>query len=442
MNTIVAISTQIGISAISIVRLSGEESLPIALNLTRSKKLTPRYAHLKYIYNENNNILDKCIVIYFNKPYSFTGEDVVEFQCHGGIISPKSILEECIKNGARIATNGEFSKRAFLNNKMDISQIEGISKLIFSQNSQIQEIVGRILKGDLKKIIDELRKELLRILAHIEVSIDYQEELEKDLENEIKNQFEKIKTKIKNIYEHSLTFKNVIDGHRLIIIGRPNVGKSSLLNKLLLKERAIISPIEGTTRDVIEESITINNQIIKIADTAGIHNSSDEIESRGIDKTKEYILDSSIIIAVFDGSREFEDEEILSILDSNKEKIIICVINKIDKPLLFDERKLEKFEVIKISTMDSSVYKLREKIGEKIEINSINNQEIILSSNRQIECIKACLSEVENAACNLSSFEISAFHINEALKNLELITRPFNSEEILDSMFSEFCLGK
>lgn len=442
-DTIVAISTPIGISALSIIRLSGNNALEIAKSLTKSNHFKPRYAHLKYIYNDNDNIIDRCIVIFFKAPYSFSGEDTIEFQSHGGVAVPKNIVNECIRLGARIAKPGEFSKRALLNNKLDLSTAESISKLILSQSKQANEILGRLLKGDLKKFVESFRKNLIEILAHIEVLIDYAEEdLPKDLEISINNKLEQSISKLDEIHSHSLSMQHIIDGHRLVIIGRPNVGKSSLLNKLLLKDRAIISDIEGTTRDILEETITINNQIIKIIDTAGIRNSNDKIEQIGVSKTIEYAQDATIIIALFDGSREFDDKWILDILEQNKDKIIIAAINKSDKKQIFDESRIEKYETIKISTLDSSVFKLRDLIEKKISQDSINIQEVILTSNRQIECIKSCITTLKGAKDNISDFEIFSFHINEALHCLDLLTKPFNNDEMLDSMFSEFCLGK
>lgn len=442
-DTIVAISTQIGLSAISIIRLSGSKAIEIANKLTKSTSIKPRYAHLKYIYDKNDQILDKCIVIYFKAPNSFNGEDIIEFQCHGGITIPKNIIQECINNGARLAKSGEFSKRALLNNKMDLSMVETIAKMITTQNNQAQRFLTRILNGDLSKYINSFKKELIEILANIEVTIDYaQEDLPQNIEKNIIMKLNNIEIKLDKLYKHSQTFHNIIDGHRLIIIGRPNVGKSSILNKLLLKQRAIISDIAGTTRDIIEESITINNQIVKIIDTAGIHNTSDEIEKIGIQKTKELIKDATIIISVFDASKEFNDYEIINLLKENEDKIIICAINKSDKKIVFDNKYISKYQKINISTTDDSVYLLRDLIETNIKNNEINNQEIILSSTRQIECIKECIKEIKNAKNNLKDFEISAYCINNALKSLDLISNPYNNEEMLDSMFSEFCLGK
>lgn len=447
-DTIVAISTPIGISALSIVRLSGKDALIIAKKLTKSQNLEPRYAHLKYIYNSNNNVIDRGIIIYFKAPNSFNGEDIVEFQIHGGISAPKSIINECINLGARLANPGEFSKIALMNGKIDLSMIESVSKLILAQSAQAQEILGRILKGDLGKFIEILRADLIEILAHIEVMIDYAEEdLPQDLESSIKSKLQDSIKKLDEIYRHSLSMQNIIDGHRLTIIGRPNVGKSSLLNRLLLKNRAITSDIPGTTRDILEESITINNQIIKIIDTAGIRqdknkNEINDIEKIGIQKSIESIQEATIILAVFDGSREFDDDEILKILEKNNDKIIIAIINKSDKKQIFDDAKVSKYEMIKISTKDDSVFNLRELIGDKITLDSINNQNIILSSNRQIDCIKLCIDALNEAKDNINSFEIFSFNINEALHSLDLLSKPFDNNEMLNSMFSEFCLGK
>lgn len=441
-DTIVAISTQVGISAISIVRLSGEDALNIAKKLTKSTNLTPRYAHLKYIYNDEK-VIDRSIVIYFKAPHSFNGEDIIEFQCHGGIITPKSIVELCINNGARLANAGEFSKRAVLNGKMPITTIESIARLITTQSKQTQEIIGRILKGDLNRYIEGLRKHLIEILAHIEVNIDYaQEDLPLDIKEQITSRLEIILQELNEIHKHSLTFQNTIDGHRLSIIGKPNAGKSSILNKLVLKQRAIVSDIAGTTRDTIEESITINDQIIKVIDTAGIHASNDKIEQIGINKTLQAIEDSTIIVAVFDGSLDEDNGDIINLLKNAKDKIIICVINKNDKESKINLKDLECFECIYLCALDDSVYLLRETIARKIESSVINNQEIILSTKRQIDYVKECMRYIKAIKENLDEFEIAAYNISYALKAIDALSKPFDNEEMLDCMFSEFCLGK
>ncbi len=443
LDTIVAISTPIGISAISIVRICGNDALFIAKKITKQHSIKPRYAYLKYLYNEDNKLIDRGIVIYFKAPYSFNGEDIVEFQCHGGIMIAKSIVDTAISFGARLAKAGEFSKIALMNGKMDLAMLENISQLIVAQSTQALEILARNLKGDLQCFINNLRNQLIEILSHTEVIIDYAEEdLPNNLECEIRQKLEDSIVNLDSIYHHSLSMQHIIDGHRLAIIGKPNVGKSSILNRLLLKDRAIVSSKAGTTRDIIQENITINNQIIKLIDTAGIHNTDEEIEKIGIEKTLESIKEATIIIAVFDGSNEFDDDEILEILSQNHDKIIIVVINKNDKLQKINMEIFRSYETIAISSLDSSVFKLRDLIATKIAQNPINDDSIILTNARQIECIKSCIVALQNAKNDIKHLEIFSFHINEALRALDSLSKPFCNDEMLDNMFSQFCLGK
>lgn len=438
-DTIVAISTPIGISAISIIRLSGTNALNIARQITKLDSIRPRYAYLRYLYDENEALIDRGIVIYFKAPNSFNGEDIIEFQCHGGIMLSKKILQTCIHLGARLAREGEFSKIALLNGKMDLSMIEHISKLISANDEASLKLIARNLKGDLEKIIESFRDDLLEVLAHSEALIDYAEE---EIEDTLRAKLDDIKLRLDSIYQHSLSLQHTIDGHKLALIGKPNVGKSSILNKLLLEDRAIVSDIAGTTRDIIQESLTINNQVIKIIDTAGIRESSEHIERLGIQKSLEIIEQSSIILAIFDNSREFDDDEILEIIEQSRDKIILVVINKIDMPSKLSREIFSNFMCVEVSTLDDSVYKIRDIIAEQITLAPMNADFVLLSNKRQLDCVKACIDGIARAGDSLSDYEIFSFHIKEALKSLELVSKPFIDDEVLDKMFSTFCLGK
>lgn len=438
-DTIVAISTAIGEGAIGIVRLSGKDALQIAQRITKTTTIRPRYAHLKYLYDEGGALIDKGIVIYFKAPHSFNGEDIVEFQSHGGIALQKRLLEVCQHFGARIARAGEFSKIALINGKMDLSQIETTANLIATRNANALSLIAQNLKGDLQKIIDDFRDKLLEILAQSEALIDYAEdEIPQDLSANLKS----LQTRLRAIYAHSKSMQHIINGHKLAIIGRPNVGKSSILNALLLKNRAIVSDIEGTTRDSIEAQMTIDGQIITIIDTAGIRASDEKIELLGIEKSKEIAREASIILAVFDGSKNFDDREILQILCENAEKIIIVAINKSDKKRVVDLAHFRDYEPIFISTKDESVFRIRKAIADKIHTNPQNDESIILGSVRQMECVEGAINALEVAEQNISDFEIFSLHINDAIKWLESLTKPYNYDEMLDKMFSAFCLGK
>lgn len=438
-DTIVAISTAVGVSAIAIVRLSGANALTIAKNITKSHDIRPRYAHLKYLYNENGEVVDRGIVIYFNAPNSFNGDDIVEFQCHGGIALQKKLLDICKYFGARIARPGEFSKIALLNGKINILQLENVANLITTQNENALNLLAKNLKGDLQIIIDDFRAKLLEILAQSEALIDYAEE---EIPNDLGKKLDVLESQLNAIYTHSKSMQHIINGHRLAIIGKPNVGKSSILNALLLKNRALVSASEGTTRDSIEAQITIEKQVLTIIDTAGIRNSSDEIERLGIERAKEIVREASIILAIFDGSRMFGDDEILQILRENSDKIIIVAINKSDLIQRLEMSHFVAYNPIFISTKNDSVFKIRDAIAEAICIAPQNDENAILTSTRQLECVDGAINALQVARKNLGDFEIFSLHINEAIKSLQSISKPYNYNEMLDMMFSNFCLGK
>ena len=278
-STIVAIATASGISSISIVRISGDNALAIAQKITKKEIIEPRFVYLSSLYNYSNQLIDKAVVIYFINPKSFTGEDVIEFQCHGGMIVAQEILETTIAYGARLAEPGEFSKRAFLNGKIDLTEAEAIAKLIETKSVDGAKILAKQLKGNLKLFIEESREALLRAIAYSEVMIDYADEvMPDDIVDNTLRQLNSLIGQIERIVDSSHRRKGLIDGFRVAIIGKPNVGKSSLLNGLLSYERAIVSDIAGTTRDTIEEQVRIGSHIIRLIDTAGIRESNDTIE--------------------------------------------------------------------------------------------------------------------------------------------------------------------
>ncbi|MBD3808744.1 MAG: tRNA uridine-5-carboxymethylaminomethyl(34) synthesis GTPase MnmE, partial [Epsilonproteobacteria bacterium] len=263
-DTIAAIATSSGIGSIAIVRVSGLQALNIAKILSKKDEIIPRFAHLSFIY-DGEDVVDQVVMLYFKSPNSFTGEDIVEFQCHGGWVVANEILELSLKNGARLANPGEFSKRAFLNGKIDLTQAEAIAKMIEAQSVDAAKILARQLKGSLGAFVDEGRELLLLALAHCEVMIDYAEEdLPKDIISSIQNQLNSLELKLENLLESSKRRHGLIDGFNVAIIGKPNVGKSSLLNLLLSYDRAIVSDIAGTTRDTIEERVKIGTHIIRL----------------------------------------------------------------------------------------------------------------------------------------------------------------------------------
>jgi len=442
-DTIVAIATANGIGSISIVRLSGVDALKIALKISKRDDLKNRIATLSKIYDDKNELIDEALLLYFKNPHSFTGEDVVEFQCHGGIAITNIVLDSCIKAGARAATPGEFSKRAFLNGKIDLSQAQAISKMIEARSEDAVKLLARQLKGELKDFVEDIRKDLLFMLAYTEVNIDYAEEdLPSDIFEQIKEKLDAIAIKLENTLEASKRREGLIDGFKVAIVGKPNVGKSSLLNKLLNFNRAIVSDIAGTTRDTIEESVKIGSHIIKIVDTAGIRDASDEIERIGIEKSIEAIEEADIIIALFDGSREFdtEDNKIKELLNNTTKETVI-VINKSDL-----EQKMNKENF----NDDLVFLNAKENINELInKIENILNQnssgdDVTLISKQQVTELELTLHNIKEAFTPLKTGELEFFahHINVSLDHMSNITRPYEHTQMLDVMFGEFCLGK
>ncbi len=443
-NTIVAVATANGIGSISIVRVSGKDALTIATRLTKKDTFKPRLATLSQIYTTNDELIDEALVLYFKAPFSFTGEDVIEFQCHGGIAIANMVVEEVLASGARLANPGEFSKRAFLNNKIDLSKAEAISKIIEARSEDAVKLLAKQLKGDLKNFVEDIREDLLFMLAYTEVSIDYAEEdLPTDIFEQITNKLNKIEDNLTNTLEASKRREGMIEGFKVAIVGKPNVGKSSLLNKLLNFDRAIISDIAGTTRDTIEESVKIGTHIIKIVDTAGIRSASDEIEKIGIERSIQTVSEADIIISIFDSSKEFEveDKEILELLENQTSKEVITILNKVDLPVKFDNSRLNN-NYLELSAKND-IKPLVNKL-ESILDNNTHSDEMSLISKRQVNSVEDTLKNIIASKDPLQCGELEFFahHITTALEAISNITRPYENDQMLDVMFGEFCLGK
>jgi len=443
--TIAAIATATGISSISIIRVSGSLSLSLAKKISQKNDITPRHAHLTSLYNKENHLIDHAILIYFKNPHSFTGEDIVEFQCHGGMIVAQEILETLLYHGAVLAQPGEFSKRAFLNGKIDLTKAEAIAKLIEATSVDAAKILAKQLKGNLKEFIDESREAMLRATAYSEVMIDYAEEdIPEDIVANILKQLDSLILKIENIVDASYRRKGLIEGFRVAIVGKPNVGKSSLLNGLLSYERAIVSDIAGTTRDTIEEQVRIGSHIIRLIDTAGIRDARDSIEKIGVERSLESIADADVVIALFDASRVFdeEDERIVEILDAIEDKEIIVAINKSDLEHVLDKNALEKYSPIHVSSKHNfknltvQLQSFFDALGQ--------DEELMLISTRQIEAVEKTRKAILEAKepLKLGELEFFSYHLQDAISALSSISKPYDSEEILDKMFGEFCLGK
>ena len=444
-NSIAAIATAHGVASISIIRVSGDAALEIAHKISHLENITPRHAHLTSLYNAEDALIDHALLIYFAAPHSFTGEEIVEFQCHGGMIVAQEILDTILSYGVRLAQPGEFSKRAFLNGKIDLTEAEAISKLIEAKSVDAAKILAKQMKGELKTFVDESRDALLRSLAYSEVMIDYAEEdIPDDIMSSITTQLDGLTLQIEEIVEASHRRRGLIEGFKVAIVGKPNVGKSSLLNALLTYDRAIVSDIAGTTRDTIEEQVRIGSHIIKLVDTAGIRESEDTIEKIGIERTLSSVEDADVIIALFDGSRKFDDEDgkILSILETLEDKHIIVALNKSDLVREFDTNMLHSHDLLEVSAKKSFV-----KLTERLEhlFDSIGQgEELMLISARQIEAVSKAKNAIEEAKVPLldGELEFFSYHLQEAVKAISSISKPYDSEEILDKMFGEFCLGK
>ena len=456
-DTIIAPATTYGKSSLNVLRLSGRNALKIALKLAKmesqSTEIPPRYAKLTKIYFENGALLDTCILLYFKAPHSYTTEDVVEFQCHGGSFIAQNILQECLKYGARLANPGEFTKRAFLGGRIDLSQAQAVAKLIESQNAQAHQMLMRHLKGEMQDFCENLRNAILTLLAHSEVCIDYaDEELPEDLLESLESKLQVLLGQLNALLEQSKNKRALFEGYKLCIIGKPNVGKSSLLNALLRQSRAIVSDIAGTTRDSIEENFTLGGHLLRLIDTAGIRNSQDYVESMGITRAIERAKESDVLLALFDGSRplESDDLKILELLQTYKsQKKILVLINKAALAPKLDLQSLNAFNPLSL-TLKGDLYddnSLLEQFKTKLKNlldSSENVESLLLISEYQFQAVQTCINALRDSIVPLreGELELFSFHLNDALKAIASITKPYEYTQMLDVMFGDFCLGK
>ena len=455
MSTIAAISTAPGNAGIGIIRLSGDDCFKILQKIFKPKNkgeikgYTIKYGNI--VKSENDEIIDEVLVSYFIAPKSYTKENMCEINSHGGIVVENQILEECLKNGAVLAEPGEFTKRAFMNGRIDLSQAEAVIDIINSKTEKEMMVAQRHLEGSLSKKIKDIQGEILNLMADIEASIDYPEyDIEETTNKKINdtlNSVEEKLLKLKNSFENGKILK---EGIKTAIIGKPNVGKSSLLNLILGENRAIVSDIEGTTRDTIEEYINIKGIPLKIVDTAGIRKTNDEVEKIGVERSINNISDAELIIALFDDSRVFDDQD-QKILDLIEGKKTIILINKIDlgKNLIKDNEKLKKFKnnIIEFSTInETGLDKLYNKIEELFKLNELDceNTEII-TNNRHKQQILYALEDVAKGRESLETHmpvDITAICLKDILERLAEITGENVSEDIINEIFKKFCLGK
>ena len=449
-DTIAAISTTQGVGAISIIRVSGNDAIKIVNKIFKGKNLetveshTINYGHIV----DKDEVIDEVLVSVMKSPKTFTTEDVVEINCHGGISTTNKILELVLNNGARLAEPGEFTKRAFLNGRIDLTQAESVMDLINSKNESKRKVAIKGLNGYVSNIIRNLRQEILELLASIEVNIDYPEyEDAIVMTNDIvKPKIAEIKEKLAKIINESENGKILTSGIKTIIIGKPNVGKSSILNRLLDEEKAIVTDIEGTTRDTVEGSITINGVSLNIIDTAGIRETEDIVEKIGVEKSLNLINEADLIIIVLNNNEELTEED-KKILDACKDKKVIVVINKNDLERKINIKDINYKNIIYTNTVDlSGIDSLKEKIVELFNLNELEQQDYTYLSNvRQISLAKETyqiLKEVDNGIENEVPVDMIEIDIKRAWEKLGEIIGETYTEELIDQLFSQFCLGK
>ena len=450
-NTICSISTRKGESAISVIRISGSKSKEICKKIfvcNQIKKISDFKPNKLYLGNvvDNKKILDKVILSYFQKPRSYTGEDVIEISCHGSEYIQNSIVQLLIKKGCYLAKRGEFTLRAFLNGKLDLSQAESVANLISSKNEKSHHFAMKQMRGGYSKEIQSLRLQLIKFGALIELELDFStEDLEFANRQELIELLNQIQIKLKKLI-NSFEFGNAIKkGIPIAIIGPPNSGKSTLLNKILNEEKAIVSEIKGTTRDTIEETFVIEGFEFRFIDTAGIRNTNNKIEKIGIQKTYKKINEAAIILYLFDVS-EFEKEKFEKNIKSliKKKSNVIFIANKVD---LLKEIKINtKQKIIYTSLIkNKGVDEILKSILKKTKKWELTNQNFVVTNQRHFESMTKTFNSIESVFLGIESNisgELLSIDIKEALNHLGEITGEITNEQLLDSIFRDFCIGK
>ena len=456
--TIAAISTAVGEAGIGIVRISGKKALEIGNVIFRGSKvgqIDEKY-NRKLVYghiidNKNNQLVDEVLISYMKGPYTYTREDMVEVYCHGGIISVRNVLNLILNNGARLAEPGEFTKRAFLNGRLDLSQAEAVIDMIRAKTDKSFEASLDQLEGSLSKKINEIRNILLEMIAHVEVSIDFPDE---DIEDITYHDLEKSGYRVKEEIEMLLSTADrgriLRDGLNTVILGKPNVGKSSLLNAVLGENRAIVTDIPGTTRDIIEEYVNIDGIPLRIIDTAGIRDTEDIVEQIGVDRAKESVEKADLIIAIFDASKELSVED-YKIIELIKDKKSLVLLNKTDLPIKYNESQLKKLinnkEIITTSIISGLGVDVLEKsiksmfYSGEIEIYSDTIVTNIRHKNQLIKALENISHVIEDIRSNIP-IDCIEVDLKNCWENLGEISGDTIGEDILDKIFSEFCIGK
>ncbi len=452
-DTIAAISTPRGEGGISVIRISGDKSFEILDRIFKAKNPNKDLGFYKFNYGfiyDNEKIIDEVMSVRMKAPKTYTCENVVEINCHGGYLITEKILELILKNGARHAEAGEFTKRAFMNGRIDLSQAEAVMDIIQGKTEKSISLSLNQLRGDLREKIDHFKKALLDVTAHVNVVLDYPEEgIDDPLPQSLRKNLEEVYSEADFLIESYDKGKKIKEGIKTVIVGKPNVGKSTLLNSLLKEERAIVTHIPGTTRDIIEEIINVKGIPLVLVDTAGIRKTDDIVENIGVEKSKEFIEKSNLVLLVLDSSRalEEEDKEVIEKIKENNKKCII-LLNKIDLERKIDLKDYKLENIIEISAKDSiGIEKMEERIysyiiEEKVEDSS---EKFIITNIRHKTALEKTKQAIKNIFDTIDSgmpMDLISVDLREALDSLSEITGEISSEDILDHVFGNFCVGK
>ena len=449
-DTIAAISTALGVGAISIIRVSGNESIKIVNKLFKGDNLENVESHTIHygFIMDNNSKVDEVLVSIMKSPKTFTSEDVVEINCHGSIASTKKILELLLSNGCRLAEPGEFTKRAFLNGRIDLLEAEAVMDIINSKTEKSLNLAINQLSGGVSNLIKELRNDIIKTLANIEVNIDYPEyeDIEQVTINMLNDNVLTIRNKIDDILKKSKDGQIIKNGIKTVIIGKPNVGKSSLLNLLLDEEKAIVTDIAGTTRDIVEGTITIDGIVLNIIDTAGIRKTEDVVESIGVKKSISLIDEADLILFILNNNEQITNED-LEILEKIKNKNSIVLINKTDLDQKINIDNINNENIIKISVLNKEgIDELKTKIKELFNLEKIDQKDYnYLCNARSISLLNKCLDLLDNIEDGINKnipVDMIEIDLKEVWNTLGEIIGVNYSDELIDQLFSQFCLGK
>ena len=452
-DTICAIATSQGVGAIAIIRVSGEEAISIVNKIFKGKNLenvashTINYGH---IIDKENNIIDEVLVSVMKAPRTFTAEDTVEINTHGGISPTNKTLELLLESGCRLAEPGEFTKRAFLNGRIDLLEAEAVMDMIDSKTEQQRKMAINQISGKVSNLINDLRNDMVQIISNINVNIDYPEydDVEIMTNNILVPKIQNLKNRIEKILKESENGKIIKEGIKTSIIGRPNVGKSSLLNNLLEEDKAIVTDIAGTTRDIVEGQISINGVLLNMIDTAGIRETNDLVESIGVEKSLKIMEESDLILFMVNNNEEITDD-IIELLNKIGNKNYLLLINKTDleRKIDLDKINVEKSKIVELSVKDNKgIDDLKNKIIELFNLNSLETKDpTYLSNTRSLSILRRCLEaikEVEKGLINDMPIDMIELDIKNIWEELGKINGTSYEEELLDEMFSRFCLGK